>query len=168
VVPCIPFCTEGTILSVDPSIGSASSMPGYALCVDGCIVDCGELKINCKDPSNKRLGDIQSQLRMICPSPNVVICEAIRPTLSCGGTNVVQLHWAVGVILATYPTAHTVMVPNQTWKACLRRTGLDNYVKSDEHDAIVLMWTVFHICQAKFKNENDIRRELLTPVTGRK
>jgi len=166
--PATPFCTTGTIISVDPSIGSASSMPGYAIVVDGKMVDSGILAINHRDPHNRRLASIQAQLRLLAPKPDVLICEAIAPMLSVGGANVIQLHWAVGVILATYPDAVPVLIPNMVWKKHLKLASLDVYYKSDEHDAIALMWTMFSICQAKFKNENDIRRELLTPVTGRK
>ena len=162
--PATPFCTKGTIISVDPSIGSASSMPGYSIVVDGNMVDSGVLKINHKDPSNKRLGAIQAQLRKLVPNPNVVICEAIAPMLSVGGPNVIQLHWAVGVIQATYPDAHAVLIPNMVWKSHLKKAGLDKYTKSDEHDAIALMWTLFSLCQVRLKNEADIRAELLSPV----
>jgi len=162
--PATPFCTKGTIISVDPSIGSSASMPGYSIVVDGKMVDSGILQINHRDPSNKRLGDIQAQLRKLVPSPNVLVCEAIAPMLSVGGPNVIQLHWAVGVTQATYPDAISVLIPNMVWKSHLKKAGLDKYHKSDEHDAIALMWTLFSLCDAKFKNEKDIRAELLTPT----
>lgn len=167
-IPAAPFCISGTIISVDPSIGSASSMPGYAIVEDGKMVDSGILAINPREPHNKRLAGIQVQLRKLVPNPDVLICEAIAPMLSVGGANVIQLHWAVGVILATYPDAVPVLVPNMVWKKHLKLARLEGYFKSDEHDAIALMWTLFSICQVKFKNENDIREEILTPVTVRK
>lgn len=58
VIPCKPYCSSGTILAVDPSIGSATSMPGYALSVDGVVVDSGILSINPKAPHNQRLAGI--------------------------------------------------------------------------------------------------------------
>ena len=159
--PCKPFCTKGTIISVDPSIGSASSMPGYALTVDGVLVDSGILAINPREPHNKRLAGIQAQLKALTPNPDVVVCESIAPVLSVGGPNVIQLHWAVGVILATYPNAHAVLIPNQTWKKHLREAQLVNYVKSDENDALALMCTLYALCQEMMTNEKDVHNHML-------
>ena len=153
------FCQSGTVLAVDPSIGSANSMPGYALAQDGQVVDSGILRINPRDPHNRRLAAIQSQLRHLTPNPDVLVCEAIAPMLSVGGPNVIQLHWACGVIQATYPDAHTVLVPNQTWKKQIRDNNL-TYVKSDEHDALMLLYTFFKLCNEEIANEDDVITEL--------
>lgn len=90
------------------------------------------------------------------------MAEAIAPMLSVGGPNVVQLHWAVGVIQATYPDAYAVLVPNQTWKSQLRKLGLDNYVKTDEHDALAILLTIYQICGVRLKNEADVRTAMLS------
>jgi hypothetical protein len=156
-----PFLHKGIILSVDPSIGSANSQPGYSLVIDGEMVDSGTLNINHKAMSNKRLADIQSQLLSICANPDVLIIEKICPMLSVGGAGVIQLHWACGAILATYPLANTVLVPNMTWKKHLRDHGLDNYKKSDEADAIALMLTVYGLLNSNLKNEKQVHAAIL-------
>jgi len=157
--PALPFLLKGTILAVDPSIGSASSMPGYALVVDGVMVDSGILSINPRENSSKRLYAIQKQLLELVPNPNVLIIEKIAPMLSVGGAGVIQLHWACGVVLATYPDAVPVMIPNQTWKKFLRDNGVD-YKKSDENDAIVLMLTLFSKLNRQLKNESDVHKAI--------
>lgn len=153
--PALPHLFKGTILAVDPSIGSASSMPGYALVVDGVMVDSGILSINPRESASKRLSGIQHQLLALVPNPNVLVIEKIAPMLSCGGAGVIQLHWACGVILATYPDAVPVMIPNQTWKKYLRDKGIE-YKKSDENDAIVLMLTLYNTLSKQLKNESDV------------
>lgn len=157
--PALPFLHKGTILSVDPSIGSASSMPGYSLVVDGVMVDSGILSINPRENASKRLAAIQIQLNLLTPNPDVIVIEKIAPMLSCGGAGVIQLHWACGVVLATYPNAVPVMVPNQTWKKFLRDHGI-NYKKSDENDAIVLMLTLYSVLNRQLKNEADIHKAI--------
>lgn len=157
--PALPFLLKGTILAVDPSIGSASSMPGYAMVVDGVMVDSGILAINPRENSSKRLSAIQKQLLAITPNPDVLIIEKIAPMLSVGGAGVIQLHWACGVVLATFPNAVPVMVPNQTWKKYLRDHGID-YKKSDENDAIVLMLTLYNTLNRNLKNEADVHKAI--------
>lgn len=158
------FCTKGTVLAVDPSIGSASSMPGYAIAVDGVMVDSGILTINPREPHNKRLAGIQAQLRKLTPNPNVLICEAIAPMLSVGGANVIQLHWAVGAIQATFPDAGVLLIPNQTWKKYLRGVKLDNYIKCDETDALALLLTYFHLAKGMVINAEDVHTYMRNPT----
>lgn len=157
-----PFLHKGTILAVDPSIGSANSQPGFVLAVDGTVVDSGHLSINPKEMSNKRLAAIQIQLRKICPNPDVLIIEKIAPMLSVGGAGVIQLHWACGAILATYPNAHMIQVPNMTWKKHLREHGLENYKKSDEADAIAMLLTVYGLLNSNLKNERQVHDAILS------
>jgi Holliday junction resolvasome RuvABC endonuclease subunit len=134
-------------------------MPGYSLVVDGVMVDSGILSINPRENASKRLAAIQIQLNLLTPNPDVIVIEKIAPMLSCGGAGVIQLHWACGVVLATYPNAVPVMVPNQTWKKFLRDHGI-NYKKSDENDAIVLMLTLYSVLNRQLKNEADIHKAI--------
>lgn len=126
----------GTVLIVDPSIGSLSSMPGWAAYIAGVLQDSGTLEIDTRLQRWERLKQVYQQLRLLSTgwAPDVCIYEEI-PVSAHGGRSQVahaSLLNALGVTMAAIDAPAFIGVLPVVWKA---RVSPD-YVKSDEQDAI--------------------------------
>lgn len=136
---------KGTLLSIDPSIGSNSSMPGWAVYTAGELIDSGTIAIPPKDEVPVRLQLLSRKVRQLIDmyKPDIMIYEEI-PSQRHGGGNAnahASLLKAVGTILSVEgPVGHLGLHP-QTWKRLTR----DGYEKGDEEDAIEMGWIALDI-----------------------
>lgn len=131
---------EGTVLVVDPSIGSMSSMPGWAAYIGGLLQDSGTLEIDLpqatETPRWVRLKQVYQQLRNLSTGwkPDVCIYEEVPVSAHAGRSQVshASLLNAVGVTMAAIDANKFVGIPPISWK----RYVPEDYVKGDEEDAI--------------------------------
>jgi hypothetical protein len=128
--------TEGIVLACDPSIGSQSSMPGWAVYDAGEYVDAGVLNIDPTGTKWERLKEVYRQFRNLSRRFMVDACvyEEV-PVSAHGGRSQVShasLLYAVGVTMAAVDARKFIGIPPVTWK----RFVSEYYVKSDMQDAI--------------------------------
>ena len=127
--------TEGVVVSIDPSIGSSSSMPGYAVYVKGRLSTSGtfDMDINASMPlRSQQLAYYMRKLYNLY-DPDVLVYEEI-PLTGVGRhiASHISLLKAVGIILSVSGPDYYIGMYPRSWKA-LARPG---YVKSDVNDAI--------------------------------
>lgn len=127
--------TEGVVISIDPSIGSTSSMPGYAIYIRGERSSSGTLDIDRNASIPERLQQLAHFIRKLYSiyDPDVLVYEEI-PAQRHGGGNAnahASLLKAVGAILSVSGPDKYVGILPISWKA---QVG-DDYVKGDKEDA---------------------------------
>lgn len=131
---------NGIIVCIDPSIGSTSSMPGYAVYKAGILQDAGIFTINPKESIPERLTMLSHYVRKLYKlwNPDILVFEEI-PAQRYGGGNAVahaSLLKSVGVILSiSGPDGYVGMLPI-SWKKLVR----ESYLKGDMEDAIEIGW----------------------------
>lgn len=138
---------SGTVLVVDPSIGSRSSAPGYAIYRAGELQESGILLIDPDAPKWDRLREVHRQLRNIGKrlDPDVLVYEDV-PVSAHGGRSQVShasLLMAVGAALAAVASPHVVPMPPVSWKRWVR----PEYQKGDEADAIEIGWITIEMAR---------------------
>jgi hypothetical protein len=134
----IPALLEGTVVSIDPSCGSSSSMPAYAIYWAGRLLNSGTIQLDIEKPIEQRLYDLGLQLRSsITDSVGVLIYEDVPPVrfyksgrTSAGSQS--SLIKSVGTILGTIRADHHVGLRPSVW----RRISGPSHVKGDVEDAI--------------------------------
>ena len=136
--------TQGTVYSIDPSIGSASSQPGYAVWTAGELEDSGIIRLGCsktaKTPS--RLHHLRMSLEKSFGKPDVVVVERIvaNPRAAAyNNTTAVKANQAIGVVMAQWDVP-VIEVSPTSWKSTAKT--LSGYQKTDEWDAIAIGWCV--------------------------
>lgn len=130
---------EGRVLSIDPSSGSASSMPGYAIYVAGKLVECGTIEIPYTKKSHVRLRYLKECIEKEFPENwDVLIMESLTIMQSTRRSAMSKLIESVGVILAAVKSDEVIYVAPASWHAYVRRKYGDSYVKSDSEDARVM------------------------------
>lgn len=126
---------EGRVVCIDPSIGSSSSMPGYAVYIAGTLIASGTLTINPNGDLHEKAQELAFAVRRLYKEwePDVLVYEeiAIQGTGRAIQSHVTLLK-AVGIILSVSGPEHYVGIYPVSWKKMTRST----YVKSDENDAI--------------------------------
>ncbi len=133
---------SGVILAIDPSSGSAASQPGYALYAGTSLKDSGLVRIRSGDHISNRLHRLSRTLRDEFSKPDLLVTENIPPFMGDGPgaafatRNVISLHQSVGVIMSVWDVP-VVLVSPRSWRSLVP----DNYLKSDENDAIMIGWT---------------------------
>ncbi len=138
---CTTFLIKGIVLAVDPSVGSSSSMPGYAVYVAGLLRDSGIISLDPQAPIHVRLRGLVYALRKIHQqyNPDVLVYEDIPAQRYGGGGNAgahASLLKAVGAILSTSGTDYVVGIQPVSWKPMAR----SSYVKGDAEDAEEIGW----------------------------
>lgn len=128
----------GHVLCIDPSVGSSSSLPGFAVYKKGKLVESGLIQVDLGKPLNKRLFEIRRTLQEDFEVPDILILEYI------GGYafgpmryNITAYHSlikAVGTVLASFNVDTVIEVPPAVWKKYVD----DQYVKGDEADAVYI------------------------------
>ena len=152
---CYKAVLNGTMLAIDPSIGSDSSLPGYALFEQGELVESGVFEVQRGASKHIRLYEITRIIREDFPYvPDVLAVERIvaRPFRGGSGMNAVSLsslHKAIGAIMSAAPFTHLVEVATSSWVPYKP----DDYEKTDEFDAITIGLCV--IGKAKLFRERD-------------
>ncbi len=125
---------SGTVLSIDPSIGSYSSMPGWAVYEAGELVESGRLELDPSLPIPLRLSRLVRKLALL-PVPDILVYEKLPVSAHGGGRSQVghaSLLMALGATLSVYGELPTVGIMPISWKKLVR----PEYVKGDEADAI--------------------------------
>jgi len=131
---------KGNLLCIDPSTGSKSSNPGYAWFENGKLIESGEIIVDVTGNRNERLYEIARCIREDFAVPDVLIVEYIPPMTYKGRTNqmntvsLMALQKAIGAIIGAVKVKHLLEIPAASWRAWKP----DNYVKTDEMDAICL------------------------------
>lgn len=151
----------GTVLSVDPSCGSLSSMPGYAVHINGILVGSGIIQL---DPAQD-LGDRLCNLRIYLAhlqkvwNPDILIYEEIASRAFNGraASGHASLLKSVGVVLASVEVGGRIGMRPNIWKKLVR----PSYRKSDEGDAIEMGFIAIDLARkipakkGKRKNEKQ-------------
>lgn len=130
---------HGVVICMDPSIGSRSSAPGYAVYVSGVLRSSGTLDIDPTQSVLQRLQRLAYLTRRLYSEwdPGILVYEEI-PAQRHGGNAMshASLLKALGVILSISGPDDSIGLYPASWKKLVR----DSYVKSDENDAIELGW----------------------------
>lgn len=124
----------GRILSVDPSCGSRSSMPGWAYYTEGGKLEgSGILKLDYEKELNYRLHTLLVDLQEWAGDVDVLVYEDIAPRRYGGGGahGHASLLKSVGVVMSALPVVAAIGVKPTQWK----KLASAGYVKSDEADA---------------------------------
>jgi len=158
---------NGPLLAIDPSSGSEKSQPGYAIYHRAQLVDSGLLNIKWGDAVHNRLYRLAKSLREEFEQPDLLITEHLAPFMGEGKgaffstRNVISLHQSVGVIVSTWDVPVLAISP-RSWQS----VAPDNYLKSDENDAIMLGWTALHKSSLLLNQEFlEFDDRLLTKLT---
>lgn len=135
---CYILILEGRILCIDPSVGSASSMPGYAIYENQKLIDKGTIDIDVKTTKKHvgfRLQELGKSLREEFKTVDVLVIEDIPPFRAGGtyGANKahVSLLKSVGCIFGSAQFEHLVNIHPRTWQ----KWRDENYAKTDDKDA---------------------------------
>lgn len=153
---------RGTVLIIDPSSGSAESLPGFCLVEQGVVTQSGVITISRTKRAPERLRELALALAENFPPLDVLCIEYIPPFMASAGGGfrtqaVVNLHKAVGVVQACTQWKTFIQISPQSWHAWERKTlGEGNYVKNDENDAICMTLCMFEIAGVELLNREDL------------
>lgn len=128
---------DGTLLAIDPSTGSESSLPGYAVFQNGQLVESGVITLDLAGNRAQRLYEINRTIREDFSQYkfDAIAVEDIGYFMGkMNARAVVSLQRAVGAIIAAYPTECLIEVPSNAWQ----KHRFKGYVKGDEQDAICI------------------------------
>jgi hypothetical protein len=156
----------GTVLALDPSSGSAGSLPGFALFKAGQLVDAGLITIpRSGGKIANRLWQLRESLLTEFPKPDLLAIEWIAPVFPAkmkGGQpqylhkSASALMKSVGAIMSVW-NAPVVEPSPTTWHRLvdevLTPLGL-TYVKSDTRDAVAIGWSAL-VTLARVLGEAD-------------
>lgn len=151
---------NGMLLCVDPSVGSSSSMPGWALYSAGELLDSGTFDITVSKPLNERLQELSHECHTLwytrCTtgdwdaSGTILVIEHIT---KFGARSMDSLLKGVGAILAAVPCKVAIEIPPSAW----HRLEPPGYYKTDEQDAIALGY--YAIQKAKGVPDNETEQD---------
>jgi hypothetical protein len=139
---------SGVVVAIDPSIGSSSSMPGYAVYRVGELIESGTFVIEHRGVHTAdRLRSLHNHVRKLYAKydPDVLVYEDI-PASRHGGSagSQASLLKAVGAILAVPGTTGHVGIYPVSWKSEAR----DTYVKKgDEADAVEIGYVAIAVAK---------------------
>jgi hypothetical protein len=138
---------DGVVVSIDPSIGSSSSMPGYAVYRAGQLVESGTFVVPYRNIHiADRLRCLHNHVRKLYNqyNPDVLVYEDIPATRHGGAAgSQASLLKALGAILAVPgPAGHVGLYP-VSWKSEAR----DTYIKGDEADACEIGWVAIAVAR---------------------
>lgn len=125
----------GVALAIDPSSGSAGSLPGFALFKAGRLVDAGVIEIPRTGHIGNRLFKLREALLTEFKRPDILIVELIAPVMPAKNGNFLHrsaaaLIKSVGAILSTWDVP-IIEVSPVTWHSVTP----SDYVKGDCMDA---------------------------------
>ena len=148
IEPIADIILEGTMLCIDPSTGSQSSMPGFALYEKGIKIESGIIEVDPTLNRSLRLYEISRCVREDFKDIDVLTVEYIPPVTykGKGGMNsvsIMALQKSIGAIMAALPFEHLLEIPAASWKVYKPK----EYEKTDEWDAICLGLCVVGIAE---------------------
>lgn len=149
----LKYLLEGVVISIDPSCGSTSSMPGYAVAIRGELVDSGILPIDPLDLLPRRLQVLSYRMRKLVDQwqPDLLVWEDVPPRRYGGGSahGHASLIKSVGVVLSTEGPVAWLGLRPRIWTSDKSST----YVKGDEADAREML--TIAITNARWISEVD-------------
>lgn len=131
---CYDCILTGKLLAIDPSTGSGSSMPGYAVFQEGKLLESGIILVDLKGNRSQKLYEINRTLREDFTGPfDVVAVESAGYFIGkMNPAAVISLQRAIGAVIAAHPVKCLIEVPSNVWQ----RHTFPGYIKTDENDAI--------------------------------
>jgi hypothetical protein len=136
---------DGTVISIDPSVGSYSSLPGYAVLIKGQLVESGVIEMPLGTPIHTRLQALSRKLRTLYNQyqPDVLAYENVPPQRYGGGNAEAHasLLKAVGVVLSIPGPVGYIRLQPRVWKRLVRET----YEKGDRQDAEEIGWITYSL-----------------------
>lgn len=149
IIDCADCILTGTLLAIDPSTGSKSSMPGFAVFQKGELIESGIIKVDLKGNRAQKLYQINHTLRTDFGAPDVVAVESAGYFISkMNPASIISLQRAIGAVIAAWPVKCLVEVPSNVWQ----RYVPANYVKGDEMDAVAIGMCVIYKAREALKN----------------
>jgi hypothetical protein len=157
--PAAQAVLAGRVLVIDPSSGSTSSLPGYAVYAAGHLTDSGLIEMPVGTELVIRLRYLNRCLREeFTEKFDALIVEAIPPFRFSGGrasaAGQLSLHKAVAVVESAFDVPHVLYVSPQTWRAF----APVDYVKGDEADAVTMGHAVLSIARAALEHRASPRK----------
>lgn len=155
VKPVAATILSGKLLAIDPSTGSQSSMPGYAIYKRGQLIESGYIQINISQTKNRKLFQLVSTIREEFKQVDVLAIENIPPISfarkgAMSGWSLVALQRSIGAIVSCFDCDYVEVSPTLTGKYRPLDMG-----KSDEADAIGIGNCVIEY--AKYIAEGDAK-----------
>jgi hypothetical protein len=141
--------TAGRVIAIDPASGKASN-PGYCIMEAGVIMEFGVLQIPKARTINLRLKAILETVRDELPPADILVIEDIPAFfLTRQPSTCKPLLFSCGVIMAAQPWPFVMPIPPIVWHSLLKKiihpVSKDNYIKCDEHDALMLAVTAYSL-----------------------
>lgn len=135
----------GKVLSIDPSVGSLNSQPGYAWWEGGAKTDSGTIELGTSRTADipARLHALRMTLENEFPKPDLVVVERIVLNAKAAGycnPSVLKLNQAIGVVMSQWGVP-VIEVSPMSWKSAAKSMEFD-LAKGDENDAIKVGWCV--------------------------
>lgn len=135
------------MLVIDPSMGSQSSLPGYAIYDAGQAVTAGTLDVPRTGDHPVRLSKVVKAMTKIITlyEPKVFVIENIP--VAPGSFNMVSLaslHMARGALLSCIGDKPYISIYPQSWKKHVRST----YIKGDMEDAVEMGYIIIKFAEA--------------------
>lgn len=126
---------DGTVLVIDPSCGSRSSLPGYSVYCRMELIDSGTLPITLGAPLFKRLHQMRGFIHLVENKYGPVDLAVLEEIPVAKGRftdkGLASLMQAVGATVASISCQHIVFIHPLTWRAWMPA----GYVKGDRADA---------------------------------
>lgn len=142
----------GVVLVIDPSIGSSSSSPGWAVYTRGRLTTSGTIDTGGSHlPLWQRARKLGEEMRQLCEQyrPDILIHEDIPATSGFNANAQASLLKAVGIVLACTDTESVLGVHPASWKHYARQS----YTKGDEEDAIEIGYVVIALARHIVKQD---------------
>ena len=150
----VDVLTSGVVLAVDPSIGSSSSCPGWAVYQAGTLHQSGTIDTGGSHlPLWQRARTLADEIRALCDdyTPTLLVYEDIPATSGFNANAQASLLKAVGIVLAASTTDDCLGVHPASWKNYVRPT----YVKGDEEDAIEIGYVTIELARHIVSSARD-------------
>lgn len=132
---------KGTLLAIDPSSGSQSSQPGYALFEKGVLKEMGIVDVGTRYSKGGALASRLFLLRETLVEqfqPDVLAIE--RCPFGYGNTSAAKLQQVMGCVKSTWDIPCIEVSPSswKRWTESLERLSGTSYEKRDDMDAAVM------------------------------
>lgn len=157
---CKTQILTGNMLCIDPSCGSASSMPGWARYINGILTEAGTLDIPIREELRVRLRIIHELLQEMIEGTDVVLIEEIPvKALTIRGIRMKDaahnsIMQSIGATKAAFPKNIPVLnMPASLWSRLAREHGwaatTAQHEKSDVMDAVRIGMAAIHLLTPK-------------------
>lgn len=156
----------GMVLVIDPSIGSTSSSPGWAIYKQGELLDSGTLSTGGSSTELwRRARTLGNSIKVLSSTYNfdLLIYEDIPATSSFNQNAVSSLLKAVGIVLACSKSEHVLGIHPASWRNYVR----PEYKKGDKEDAEEIGYIAISLAK-RIITEKDNGTGNAVPSRGKK